>query len=129
MSTVIAPTTREVVPARALRWLGVFVAVAALVLVAALATGATAVFNVVVFALFAVLWLSFAAALVSSPSMLDSAWSSLRQRHMLVQALAWLLFLPLAAALYVWERGWRAPLRLVIIAAIAGLNLLMFFPR
>jgi hypothetical protein len=130
MSTVIAPTPgAEVVPARVLRWLGVFVTVAVVALATPLATGATGVFDVVVFVLFAVLWISFAAAVVSSPRTLDSTWSSFRRRHVLVQALAWLLFLPIAAALYVWERRWRAPLRVTIIAAMAAVNLLMFLPR
>jgi hypothetical protein len=129
MSTVIAPVNRGEVPSRVIRGLGAFVAVGAIVLAAALATGATTVFNVVAFVLFAGLWISFGAALVTSPGTLDSAWNSLRRRHVLVQALIWLLFLPITAALFVWERHTSTPLRLVIITSLAAVNLLMFFPR
>jgi hypothetical protein len=84
---------------------------------------------VLVLVLFAVLWLCFAAALVFAPAELDELWRGYRRRNVVVQALGWLLFLPLAAALFVWERRWQARLRLALVLAIAALNLLMFFPR
>ena len=48
MSTVIAPHRGEVLPRHVTRWLVIFVVAAALVLGAALAIGATTVFNVLV---------------------------------------------------------------------------------
>jgi hypothetical protein len=112
-----------------LRALGVFVAVGIVALTAALFAGQTGVFNVLVFVVFAVLWLCFAAAAVLAPAELDELWQGYRRRNVVVQALGWLLFLPLTAALFVWERRWQVGLRLVIVLAIAGVNLLMFFPR
>ena len=112
-----------------LRALAVFVVVAAVALAAALVTGATAVFNVLVFVLFAVLWLYFAAALVASPTRLDEFCRAFRRRPVAVQALGWLLFLPLAAALFIWERRWHVGVRLVLVLGIALVNLFMFFPR
>jgi hypothetical protein len=43
-----------------------------------------------------------------------------------VQAVGWLLFLPLAAALFAWERRWHVGVRLVLVLAIAAVNLLIF---
>jgi hypothetical protein len=112
-----------------LRALAIFVLVATIALATALVTGATGLFNALVFMLFAVLWLCFAAALVSSSMQLDEFWRAFRRRSIVVQALGWLLFLPLTAALFVWERRWQAGLRLVLVLAIAAVNLFMFFPR
>lgn len=112
-----------------LKALGVFVAVGAVALVAALFAGANGAFNLLVFVVFAVLWLCFAAALVLAPAELDELWRGYRRQSVVVQALGWLLFMPLTAALFVWERRGQFVLRLVIVLAIAGVNLLMFFPR
>jgi succinate-acetate transporter protein len=130
MSTVIASTNQgEVLPRRAVRSLVIFVAVAALVLAAALVTGATTVFNVVVFVLFAGLWLVLAAALVIRPSVATALWQALRGRSITVQLITWLLFLPITAALWLWTRSWPVALRTTLIAALAFINLTMFLPR
>jgi hypothetical protein len=130
MSTVIASTNQgEVLPRRAMRPLVVFVAVAAVVLAAALVTGATTVFNVVVFLLFAGLWLVLAAALLIRPSVASAIWQALRCRSVTVQLVVWVLFLPLAAALWLWSRPWPIALRATLIAALAFVNLMMFLPR
>jgi hypothetical protein len=111
------------------RALGAFVLVGVVALAATLVAGATGVFNVLVFLVFGVLWLCFAAALFFSRADLDTLWGAFRQRSVFVQALGWLLFLPLTAALFVWERRWQVGVRLVLVFAIAALNLFMFFPR
>jgi hypothetical protein len=116
-------------PVHGLRVLGVFIAVAILGLAAALVTGATGVFNVLVFVLFAVLWLRLGTALAFAPASLDEFWHAFRRRSMVVQALGWLLFLPLAAALFVWERRWPVGVRLVLVLTLAAVNLFMFLPR
>lgn len=97
-------------------------------LAAALVAGATGVFNVLVFVVFAVLWLYAAAALAFAPARLDEFWGAFRRRSVIVQAVGWLMFLPLAAALFVWERRWPLGVRLVLVLAIAAVNLFMFFP-
>jgi hypothetical protein len=126
-ATATQPVHRS--PLHGLWVLAVFVVVITVGLAAALVTGATGVFNVLVFALFAVLWISFAAALVVAPANLDELWCAYRQRNVVVQTLGWLLFLPLAAALFVWERRWHVSMRLVLVLAIAAVNLFMFLPR
>jgi hypothetical protein len=84
---------------------------------------------VLVFVLFAVLWVCFAAALAFPPGGLDEFWRAYRRRSIVVQAVGWLLFLPLAAALLVWERRWHVGVRLVLVLATAAINLFMFLPR
>jgi hypothetical protein len=112
-----------------IRALRIFVVIGVVALAAALFAGATAVFNVLVFVVFAVLWLCFAAVLVFAPAELDELWRGYRRRTVVVQAVGWLLFLPLTAALFVWGRRWQASLRLALVLAIAAVNLFMFFPR
>src|SRR5438552_9576871 len=75
--------------------LAVFVAFGGIGLGIALATGATAVFNVLVFTMFAVLWIAFLAALAFSPGAVDDLWHQTRRLPLLIQGVVWLLFLPL----------------------------------
>jgi succinate-acetate transporter protein len=126
-ATATQPAASPHVPG--LKALRIFVGVGAVALAAALATGATGLFNVFVFLFFGALWLCFAAALVFAPADLDALWRSYRRRNLGVQALGWLLFLPLTAALFIWERRWQVAVRLVLVLALAVLNLFMFFPR
>ncbi|HEX8939472.1 MAG TPA: hypothetical protein VF763_04855 [Candidatus Limnocylindrales bacterium] len=79
--------------------------------------------------LFAALWAAFGLALVRDRAALDRAWLRLRRWPIVVQAVVWLLFLPVPAGLWIWRRGWPAIGRLTLIAGLAGWNLLMFVPR
>jgi hypothetical protein len=46
-----------------------------------------------------------------------------------VQAVIWLLFLPIMLGLWIWERAWASTIRLVLLLAIAAWNVFLFFPR
>jgi hypothetical protein len=83
----------------------------------------------VLFVVFAVLWAAFGAALIWSQGSLDAAWQWIRDLPLLLQGLVWLLFLPVAIGLWVWETTWPLIVRLVLIAGLAGWNLLIFLPR
>ena len=89
----------------------------------------TLVENGVLFAVFALLWIGFAVALVASQGSLDAAWATLRGLPLIVQAVVWLLFLPVTVGLWVWETTWPLVLRLIVVMGLAGWNLLMFLPR
>jgi hypothetical protein len=78
---------------------------------------------------FGALWVAFAAALVRDPTRLDAAWRRVRTMPIVLQALAWLLFLPLLAGVYVWRRTWPRVARLTLVGSLACWNLLMFLPR
>jgi hypothetical protein len=86
-------------------------------------------FNVSIFALFAVLWALFAWALVANQGGLDSLWEWSRSQHIIVQGAIWLLVLPLAIGLWIWESGWPLLVRLVLVVSIGAWNLWMFFPK
>ncbi len=80
-------------------------------------------------ALFAALWAVFGLALVRDRTALDRTWLRVRRGPLAIQALAWLLFLPILAGLWIWRRGWPGVGRLALIAGLAGWNLLVFIPR
>jgi hypothetical protein len=83
----------------------------------------------ILFAAFALIWVAFGLALVLSQGSLDQAWAAIRDLPLIVQALVWLLFLPVMLGLWIWESGWPIVVRLVLVAGIAGWNLLVFLPR
>jgi hypothetical protein len=74
------------------------------------------------------LWIGFAVALVRDPGRIDTAWRRVRSLPLVVQAVAWLLFLPVLAGAWVWRTSWPSVARLVLVAGLAGWNLLMFLP-
>ena len=81
------------------------------------------------FLLFAALWLGFIAAAIANPAALDAAWAAIAGLPLVVQAVAWLLFLPLMGGLWVWTTDWSLVVRVALVAGIAGWNLLVFLPR
>ena len=83
----------------------------------------------VLFAVFAVLWVAFGAALVWSQGSLDATWATIRGLPLIVQIVAWLLFLPVLAGLWIWETTWPLLVRVFLIVALAGWNLLVLLPR
>jgi hypothetical protein len=83
----------------------------------------------VLFAVFAILWLAFAAGLIWSQGSIDQAWEAIRSLPLLIQIVVWVLFLPVMVGLWVWETSWPFVLRLVLVVGIAGWNLLVFLPR
>jgi hypothetical protein len=75
------------------------------------------------------LWVAFGAALIRDPRRLDAVWGRLRAMPLPVQAIAWLLLLPVLAGLWVWRTGWPRVARLAVIGGLAGWNLLVMVPR
>ena len=85
--------------------------------------------NGIAFAIFAVLWIAFVAAIVWSPESLDAAWAWVATLPIIVQAVVWLLFLPVVVGLWVWETTWPLDIRLIVIIALAAWSLVIFLPR
>jgi hypothetical protein len=83
----------------------------------------------VLFAIFAVIWIAFGAALIWSHGSIDAAWQWIRDMPLVVQGLIWLLFLPVMLGLWIWETTWPLALRLPLVVGIGGWNLIMFLPR
>lgn len=79
--------------------------------------------------IFGALWLGFGAALVANQSALGETWGLIAALPLPILGLAWLLFLPPLAGLWVWTTSWPIAVRLVVILGLAGWNLLVFIPR
>lgn len=80
------------------------------------------------FALFLILWIGFALALTFNQAALDSIWTNFLGLPLVLQAIGWILFLPLMLGLWIWKSDWALWLRLLLIAAIAIGNLAAFSP-
>ncbi len=78
---------------------------------------------------FGALWVAFGAAVVRDPARIDAAWARVRALPLIVQGLAWLLFLPVLAGAWVWRTAWPVAARLVLVGGLAGWNLLVLLPR
>lgn len=78
--------------------------------------------------IFAALWAAFGFALVRDRARLDEAWRRIRHLPLPVQALAWLLFMPVLVGLVVWRARWPLAGRLVTIGGVAAWSLLIFIP-
>ena len=78
---------------------------------------------------FAALWLGFVAALALDSASVDAAWATISGLPLPVQAMAWLVFLPLVAGLWIWSTDWPVVVRVVLILALACWSLLAFLPR
>lgn len=83
----------------------------------------------VLFAIFAIVWIAFGAGLVLSQGSVDQAWAAIRELPLLVQAIVWLLFLPVMIALWAWETTWPLLVRLPLVIGIGAWNLWMFLPK
>jgi hypothetical protein len=83
----------------------------------------------ILFLLFACLWVAFGAGLVLNQGGLDAAWEWIRSLPLVVQGIAWLLFLPVVGALWAWETSWPLVIRLVTVVGLAGWSLMIFLPR
>ncbi len=89
----------------------------------------TMLFNIFVFALFTLLWLAFAAALLFKRERLASMWQSIRKLPLVIQLVLWLLFLPVMLGLWIWNTTWPGWLRLALVLGLAWWNVYVFFPR
>jgi hypothetical protein len=83
----------------------------------------------VLFVVFGLVWLAFAAGLIWSQGTVDQAWQAIRELPLFVQGVIWLLFLPVMVGLWVWESSWPLLVRLVLVVGVAGWSLLIFLPK
>ena len=85
--------------------------------------------NGILFAIFAIIWVAFAAGLIFSQGSVEQAWQTIRDLPLIIQIVVWVLFLPVMIGLWIWETSWPLIVRLVLVIGVAGWNLLMFLPR
>lgn len=81
------------------------------------------------FAVFALVWIAVAIGIVWSAGTVDEAWRAIRALPLVLQVIAWVLFLPVMIGLWIWESSWPFVVRLLLMIGIAGWNLLIFLPK
>ena len=69
-------------------------------------------------AIFSVLWVGFAIALVVNPEWLDLLWNWVRALPLVPEIILWVVFLPIMVGLWIWESSWPALVRLLASAGI-----------
>ena len=77
---------------------------------------------------FGAAWVAFGVALARDPARIERTWRRLRALPLVVQALAWLLLLPVLAGIAAWRTDWPRIARLALVGGLAAWNLLMFLP-
>jgi hypothetical protein len=85
--------------------------------------------NGILFGVFALIWVAFGVGLIWSQGSIDQTWQTIRGLPLIIQAVVWLLFLPVMIGLWIWETTWPLVVRLILVVGIAGWNLLVFLPR
>jgi len=85
--------------------------------------------NGILFGIFAIIWIAFAAGLIWSQGSIDQAWNAIRDLPLIIQIFVWVLFLPVMIGLWIWETSWPLVVRLMLVVGVAGWNLLMFLPK
>jgi hypothetical protein len=81
---------------------------------------ATRVLSIYAIAIFAILWVGFAIALVVNPEWLDLLWNWVRGLPLLVEIIVWVAFLPIVVGLWIWQSSWPMLVRLLAAAGIVG---------
>ena len=61
--------------------------------------------NTGAFIILAVLWVGFGAALLVKPDFIDAVWQLFRGLPFVLQAIIFLLVLPVALGLWIWENS------------------------
>lgn len=87
------------------------------------------VWSILFFLTFAGLWLVFGALLIVNQSGLDAVWNRLLDLPLVLQIVAWILFLPVTVGLWIWESDLSLWLRLPILIVVAIGWTAVMFPR
>jgi len=72
------------------------------------------VFAIGAFAMFVALWIGFAVVVLGDPRSFDPLWQGLRSLPTPIQVIAWVVFLPLAVGLWIWESSWAPIVSLML---------------
>jgi hypothetical protein len=75
-------------------------------------------------AIFAILWVGFAIAMVVNPERLDHLWSWVQALPRVAEIIVWVLFLPIVVGLWIWESSWSVLVRLLAFGGIIVWTLL-----
>jgi hypothetical protein len=85
--------------------------------------------SILFFLVFAALWLIFGALLIVNQGALDTVWKHLLDLPLILQVVAWILFLPITIGLWIWESDLALWLRLAALLVVAVGWTAVMFPR
>lgn len=75
-------------------------------------------------AIFVMLWVGLAIALVVNREWLDLLWNWVRALPLVAEIIVWILILPITVGLWIWEASWPVLVRLLGFAGIGAWNAL-----
>ena len=76
-----------------------------------------------------VLWLIFGTVLLVDSSRLLDLWQAVRDLPLVLEVLAWVVFLPWVVGLWIWQLDWWSWLRVALIVIVAVGGAIVFYPR
>jgi hypothetical protein len=75
------------------------------------------------FAMFVVVWVGSAVALTGDAAFVDSAWQWLRGLPAPVEVVVWVVFLPIAVGMWIWESTWQPFVGFLLACGMVGWTL------
>jgi len=75
-------------------------------------------------AIFAILWVGFAVALVVNREWLDLVWNYAQALPIVLRIMVWVVFLPVMVGLWIWQSSWPLYGQLLGLAGIVGWTML-----
>ncbi|TPV53139.1 hypothetical protein FJ661_00635 [Pseudarthrobacter phenanthrenivorans] len=88
----------------------------------------TRIVNIAVLIIAVLLWAAFGAVLLSRQGNLGELWSAFRGQPWLLQGLEFLILLPWAAALWVWNTSWDLWIRALLLLGLVWTSLYLLSP-
>ncbi|MAT42285.1 MAG: hypothetical protein CL609_08095 [Anaerolineaceae bacterium] len=70
--------------------------------------------------IFAAAWVGFVIALIVNPAWLDMLWKWVQLLPLFLQAVFWIVFLPVMVGLWIWQSALSLPLTILAAAGLVG---------
>jgi hypothetical protein len=88
----------------------------------------TRIVSAAVFVIAVLLWAAFGIVLLLRQGNLGELWAAFRGQPWLLQGLEFLIFLPWAAALWLWNTTWELWIRALLVLGLAWASLYLLNP-
>ena len=88
----------------------------------------TRLVNAAVFIIAVLLWAAFGVVLLLRQGNLVELWAAFRGQPWILQGLEFLLFLPWAAALWLWNTTWELWIKVLLVPGLAWASLYLLNP-
>ncbi|GAA1758101.1 hypothetical protein GCM10009712_03600 [Pseudarthrobacter sulfonivorans] len=88
----------------------------------------TKIVSAAVFLIAALLWVAFGVLLLLRQGDLGESWAAFQGQAWVLQGLEYLIFLPWAAALWLWNTPWALSIRALLVIGLAWASLYLLNP-